>query len=279
MKYKAGSLFLIGLVLSFAGCQKAGNYSKVSEFAMSPGGALSMVAYAAPGHFIAEHDTLEIITQEAQLQKSWESVVQFCGTMRCEVISSSVTTRVGGAGPSGEIAMRVDPADLNKLLEHVASLGKIAQHSTRRDDRTDDVIDAEAKIKNLTSFRDNLRTMMAKPSANVANLIEVQKQLTDTQAELDSEKQRRKVLADETEKIEVQISFRVESPPTVNNVGLTQIHRTLRNSGEVLADSVSSLISTVVFLLPWMVVLLPVFWFLAKVRRRWKLRRAATATS
>src|SRR5215510_11522153 len=89
-------------------------------------------------------------------------------------------------------------------------LGKIAQHTTEREDKTTAVIDTEAKLKNLTSFRDNLRAMLGKPSATVKDLVEIQQQLTETQSELDSETAQRKILANETEKIAVKISFRVE---------------------------------------------------------------------
>src|SRR5215510_10790285 len=91
-------------------------------------------------------------------------------------------------------------------------LGKIAQHTTEREDKTTAVIDTEAKLKNLTSFRDNLRGMLNRPSATVKDLVEIQQQLTETQSELDSETAQRKILANETEKIAVEISFRVERP-------------------------------------------------------------------
>ena len=83
--------------------------------------------------------------------------------------------------------MRVAPDDLKKLSGYVEKLGKIARHTTDREDKTAAVVDTEAKIKNLTGFRDNLRAMLARPSATVKDLVEIQKQLTDTQSELDSE--------------------------------------------------------------------------------------------
>jgi hypothetical protein len=274
MSSKLSSLFLSALLLCVAGCQKGKNYGNTTQ-GTAPAGTMDlMVAYASTGRFIAEHHTLEVIATESQLQKSWESAVQFCGTIRCEVFSSREVTGAGTGGPSGEITLRVEPQDLQKLLGYVESLGKIAQHTTQREDQTDAVIDAEARIKNLTSFRDSLRAMLAKPSASVASVVEVQKQLTDTQAELDIETQKRKTLANETEKIAVEIAFYVETR-SGNNVGMAQIYRTLSDSGVVLADSASSLISTVVFLLPWAIVLLPIFWLLRKIWRRRRLRREA----
>jgi len=114
--------------------------------------------------------------------------------------------------PSGIISLRVAPDDLKRLLGSFEKLGKIVQHATERQDKTTVVVDTEAKIKNLTSFRDNLRAMLSKSAATVKDLVEIQKQLTDTQSELDSETAQRKILANETEKIAAEISLRVERP-------------------------------------------------------------------
>jgi len=149
---------------------------------------MALTAFAgSPQRYIAERHKLEVITTESELQKSWESAVAFCPTIQCEIVSSSITTRASDSVPSGVISLRVAPDDLKKLLGYVEKLGKIARHTTDREDKTAAVVDTEAKIKNLTGFRDNLRAMLARPSATVKDLVEIQKQLTDTQSELDSE--------------------------------------------------------------------------------------------
>ena len=227
---------------------------------------------APPQRYIAERHKLEVITSESELQKSWESAVAFCGTIQCEVVSSSITTRASDSVPAGVISLRVAPDEFKKLLAYVEKLGKIAQHTTEREDKTTAVVDTEAKLKNLTSFRDNLRAMLAKPSATVKDLVEIQKQLTDTQSELDSETAQRKILANETDKIAVEISFRVERTDR-NAGGLAQISNALRESGAILADSTASLITTIVAVIPWLVLIVPTVWLLAKVWRRLKLRR------
>lgn len=120
--------------------------------------------------------------------------------------------------------------------------------------------------------------MLGKLSATVKDLVEIQKQLTDTQSELDSETAQRKILANETEKIAVEISLRVERP-SGNTGGLAQIWNTLRESGNVLADSTSSLIYTLVAVVPWLILIVPGVWLLAKAWRKLKQRRNQTASS
>lgn len=232
--------------------------------------------------FIAEHHKLEVVASESELQKSWEAVVTFCGTIQCEVVSSTITARTGEVEPSGAISLRVVPGDLQKLLDRLQDVGQIATHTTERVDKTTQVIDAEAKIKNLTAFRDNLRAMLGKPSATVKDLVEIQEQLTETQSQLDSETAQRKILANETEKIAVDISFRV-ARSTESGSGFSEIRSALRESGSVLADSTASLITVIVAIIPWLVLIVPGVWFFVKVwrklRRNRKAQTAHAATS
>jgi hypothetical protein len=266
-------VILGGLLLTAAGCEKK---------AVAPDGyvapallSASMKMMAAPLRFIAERHELELITPESELQKSWESVVGFCGAIQCEVTSSKITARTGDSVPSGAISLRVAPQDLTKLLAHVQKLGNVAQHTTEREDETAAVVDTDAKIKNLTSFRDNLRAMLAKPSATVKDLVEIQQQLTETQSQLDSETARRKILANETEKIAVGISFHVEKSRS-NAGGFAQIRDALRESGSVLGESTASLITVIVAVIPWLILIVPALWLLARGWR--KLRRNRTAS-
>jgi hypothetical protein len=123
------------------------------------------------------------------------------------------------------------------------------QHSTETEDKTSDVIDTEAKLKNLTGFRDNLRAMLARPSATVKDSVEIQQQLTQVQSQLDSETAQRKLLANETEKVPVEIAFRVELAEG-RRTGWAQIWSAFRESGDVLADSIYWLNTVIVAVVP-----------------------------
>src|SRR6266852_5501294 len=273
MKRRIAVLIFAALMSMAAGC----GFSKKTASYLGPQSSRVMLeAFAAsPQRYIAERHKLEIITPEADLQRSWESTIAFCGTIQCEVVSSSITTRAGDSLPSGIITLRVAPDDLNKLLGSVEKIGKIAQHTTERKDKTTTVIDTEAKIKNLTSFRDNLRAMLAKSAATVKDLVEIQQQLTETQSELDSETAQRKILANETEKIAVEISLRVERPRD-NAGGFALIWNALRESGSVLGDSTASLIYTIVAIIPWLILILPGCWVLLRLWRKLRRRRNVT---
>jgi hypothetical protein len=272
----------VGLLSVATGCEKkSAILSAERASGLSAGGVSAFMVSAlaaAPQRYIAESHKVEVVTSESQLEKSWESLIAYCGSIQCEVTSSSITTRTSDTEPTGTVFMRVAPGDLRKLLAEVERLGKVAQHTTQREDKTEDVVDTDAKIKNLTSFRDNLRAMLGKPSATIKDLVEIQQQLTDTQSQLDGETTMRKILANETEKIAVEISFQVERPRG-NAGGFAEIWEALRESGTNLADSTASLITVIVTVIPWLILIVPGIWLIGRAWRRLRRNRAGTRSS
>lgn len=249
-----------------------------SGFAGGVAGGGEGVVLAAP-RFVAVRHKLEIVEASSGLAKSVEAVVAFCGTIQCEVLSSSVTNETAVLSPSGNIAARVAPPDLSKFLEFVGKQGKIAQHSTESEDKTAAVIDVEAKLKNQTDFRDSLRRMLTRPGVSVADLLQIQEKLAEAQAELDSEATQRKVLANETEKVYVEIAFRAEQR-TISRGAFASVGQALRDFGSDFGDSLATLISAVAAIIPWLIVIIPGLWFLVRaVRRLRERRRAAKAVA
>jgi hypothetical protein len=162
---------------------------------------------------------------------------------------------------------------VNKLIAFVGKQGKVAQHTTETEDKTAIVVDTDAKIKNLTEFRDTLRKMLARPAVSVADLVQIQEKLADVQAQLDSEAAQRKILANETEKVAVDVEFRAER--TAASVSAFRpIGEALRESASVLSESIASLITAVVAIIPWLIVIVPGGWFVVRAWRRGRRKRA-----
>lgn len=227
----------------------------------------------AAGRFVAVRHKLGIVEPGSELPKSIEAVVAFCATIQCEVLSSSVTNETAVSSPAGNIAARVAPQDLNKFLDFVGKQGKIAQHSTESEDKTAAVVDVEAKLKNQTEFRDSLRKMLAKPGVSVADLLQIQEKLAEAQAELDSEATQRKILANETEKVYVEVAFRSEQRTTTRGA-FASVGEALRDSGSVLGDSLAALITAIAAIIPWLIVIVPGIWVLVRFIRNLRRRRA-----
>jgi len=231
------------------------------------------VVFAA-SRFIAVRHKLEIIEAASALPKSLEAVVAYCGSIQCEVLSSNISGTAADSAPSGAISMRVLPQDLNKLLDFAGKQGKIAQHSTETEDKTAAVIDVEAKIKNQMEFRDSLRRMLVKPGVNVADLLQIQEKLAEAQSELDAEATLRKNLANETEKVAVEIAFRSEIR-YARRGAFAAVAEAFAEFGYNFANSLAALIEAIAAIVPWLIVIVPGIWLLKRFITRIRRNRAA----
>ena len=154
MLHKSIRFFWVAVVLC-AGCaHKAATYQKATGLSEGESGQASHADYAfvaaggggdavlAAPRFVAVRHKLEIVEAGSGLAKSTEAVVAFCGTIQCEVLSSSVTNETAVLSPSGNITARVAPQDLSKFLDFVGKQGKIAQHATESEDKTAAVVES-----------------------------------------------------------------------------------------------------------------------------------------
>ncbi len=209
--------------------KESGRSYATAQMAVSPGimgGGGGSVSAAS--RYLMVRQKLVVVAPGAQLAKSLEAVIAFCGTIQCEVISSNITSQTGELAPSGSVSLRVRPGDVDKLIAFVGKQGKVTQHTTETEDKTTTVVDTDARIKNLTEFRDNLRKMLARPAASVS--------------------------------------------------AFKPIGDAVRESASVLAESLASLITAVVAVIPWLIVMVPGGWYLVKAWRRMRRKRAGAVT-
>ena len=126
-------LFLfVGFAVELAGCRKyahsvdnsratglsaiAGNGAEPMNASYRMASALLSPAPPEAKRYIAVRHKLAVVSPENELPKNWRAVIDFCGTIRCEVVSSSIVARTHESYPSGSIALRVVPDDFPKLL-------------------------------------------------------------------------------------------------------------------------------------------------------------------
>ena len=224
--------------------------------------------------FLAVRQELNVEVPQAQLADAWGQVRDLCATLRCELLSASLLRETPQQPGNAMLEMRVAPADVQRLLGTLAGVATIVSQNTLSEDKTAEVIDVEARTKNRTEFRDSLRLMLRDTTTKrtMSDLLEIQRTLSDTQAELDAMAAQRKVLEQQTSKQHIQIQFTPTRALVQGGTSYSPIGRALRDAGHVLGESMGALITFVAAVLPWLVlVVLPLGWML---RALWRRRRA-----
>jgi len=221
--------------------------------------------------YVAVRHTLQIFTAADGVEAAWRDATDACTAAGCEVLNAALERNDERRPATATLEARVPPQQLEAFLARISGLGRTGLNARTAEDKTDTVLDTEARLKNQTAFRDHLRVLMATPGAKLKDLIEVERELVQVQSELDSLASQRKVLANETERVHVSISFGAQ--PSVIETGMWRpVTDALRGAGHVIASSIGVLITAVVGLLPWGIALVLAGW---GVRAAWRRRRRA----
>ena len=118
--------------------------------------------------------------------------------------------------------------------------------------------------------------MLGTANAGVKDIVEVEQGLSKTQSELDSLQATRKVLANETEKVSVNISF-CASKSMAETGTFAPVVTAWYSLGHVFAESVAAAVVFVVGAIPWLVLLPPGLWLLLKAWRMCAGKRETSA--
>lgn len=215
--------------------------------------------------YIALRHNLTIETPAEKMQANFDAAVKHCEALNCQMLGANYNKQTPYSPPSAYLSVRVPPRNVEIFLSGLASNGEITQHGRDSEDKTNQVVDADARIKNLTEFRDQLRVMLSDKSAKFKDLIEVQRELVNTQSELDSIVSMRKILSQETDLVAVNINFTATQGITEQGF-FAPVARALKDAGRVMMESFAAVITFVMNILPWLLIGVPI---LLLVRKYW----------
>jgi hypothetical protein len=215
--------------------------------------------------YIALRHHLQIESPADKMQAAFEAAVKHCEALNCQMLSANYNKQTAYTPPSASLSVRVPPRNVEIFLTGLAKNGEVLQHGRDSEDKTNQVIDADARIANLTQLRDRLRVMLTDKSAKFKDLIEVETQLANTQSELDSITSIRKALSLETDLVAVNIDFTASQGITEQGA-FAPVALAFKDAGRVLMDSFGNVITFVVNAIPWLLIGIPVLWL---IRRYW----------
>jgi hypothetical protein len=255
---------------------KTGELPSASTDAAAPvGGAAPDAAQATPGVAQIAYSygwTFELPTDAvAATLAAHRKLCAEMGPARCQLLGSSEASDGDGAR-TAKLDLRVAPAaiaDFGRRLEAsvAAADGRTISATVEGEDLTAKLIDAEAALKAKRTLRDRLQALLERREGKLADLLETEKALSQTQQELDAatamlaELRRRVALSD------VTIDYR-STRPLLADRG-RPLADAFAEAGHTLAASLASLVTFLVAALPWALLVGFVVW----AARAWRRRR------
>jgi hypothetical protein len=105
------------------------------------------------------------------------------------------------------MTLRVPEKRLDEAMDRVSTLGKVVGRSLRSRDVTEELIDLEARLRNLRALRDRLRSYLEK-ATNLEEILAVEKELARVQTEIEAMEAKLKVLNEQVAMSELDIRAR-----------------------------------------------------------------------
>lgn len=215
--------------------------------------------------YIALRHHLQIETPAERMQASFDAALKHCEALNCQLLSANFNRETPYSPPSASLSARVPPRNVSIFLTGLAKNGEVMQHGRDSEDKTNQVVDADARISNLTNLRDRLRLMLNDKTAKFKDIIDVERELANTQSELDSMTSLRKILALETDLVAVNIDFTAAQGITERGF-FAPVMRAFKNAGQVFMESIATVVTFVMAAIPWILIGIPIIWL---ARRYW----------
>ena len=270
-------LIILGLTMSLTSCAgkpeepaaagEATSYSgEASAAAEAPVADGTEPAQSAPlRRYIALSQQISLRVPGNNLQSTWETLQQQALQMNGEVVTASYDNSNAQAGAS--LKVRIPPAKLDGYISLLKKSGNITSQTIGSEDKTGEVIDIDARMKNLAEARDQLRKMLAERSGKLADVLEVQKALIETQTELDSLSGQRKALEAITSRVTLDIEL--HGVAGMNNTDQPSAGDSVLDNWRTIGYVVWNMLLAIVGGLPVILPLVLVgWWFWRREKRR-----------
>lgn len=202
---------------------------------------------------------VETNTPEEAAEQFKETAQQADG----RVASSETSTYSNSV--TATVTVRVPSEKYQELVDSLSDYGQVAESTTESEDVGQELVDLDARIAALETSVDRL-TEMLESSDSLADVIEVERTLSERQGELDSLRGQKRYLDDQVAMSTLTVVFSENARENAGRPG------TWEQAWDAFTSSLSALVIVALGLLPWLVVIGLTAWMLVALIRRRKNR-------
>jgi hypothetical protein len=244
---------------------------KTQQVSLNQADQSQSMAEAMDRKIIRDADLTLEVGAPAEAQRKITSIAESLGGF--VVTSESKQRQIGDAKQELEVnlVVRVPATQFGAALDQIRNTGsRVIQEKITGQDVTEEFIDLEARIKTQKALESQFLEIM-KQAYKVADALEVQRQIAEVRTEIEKLEGRKRFLENRASLSTITVNLQSSTAIAVNTSGFG------RNIREAVIDSVDVASAIVLFLIRFVIVMIPIFillilpgWLLT----RYFLRRA-----
>jgi hypothetical protein len=216
--------------------------------------------------YLAYEHSAAINLNREDIETTFNSVTGSCNSSteyQCVVLDSEIT---GGDYVSAVLRLRLSPEFVEPILSLAANKGEINRKSTHAEDLAEPIVDSERQLAMLESYLEELLSLKSQSNQEVDALISLTSEIAKTQSKLEALRGENAYLKQRVKLDILSLSFHAER----NQSFLTPIADAVGDFGEELSWGISEAITGFAYLLPWLVILIPLLFLIRYLWRKWR---------
>lgn len=196
----------------------------------------------------------------------------------CQVVNSSSFSR-NETHAQARLQIRAAPGWLDGFLADLdgdveESGGEIVSSNMSSTDLSRPILDAEARLNAQRALRDRLTALLGREDADLADLVALERELARVQGGIESIESNLRNLRARVTMSTVDLAY--SSRVTVTGDGaVNPVTAALRDVVRNFSRALGAVITFVAMAAPWLILIIPALWLLARWRRRVNARKRA----
>ncbi len=258
------------------------NFAAVDGASPSDGGEpRTMEQMAEDGALLAYRYDVQMTLPTDSVRATMDAHVEACraaGPSVCQLLNANIS-ETGTDYVHASLRLRAEPGWLTSLRAGLSddaeeAGGRITSSNVTAEDLTAAITDTQAMLAARIALRDRLMEILETQPGEMSDLLAVERQIADVQGQIDSRQSQLEMMRRRVEMSHLNLTYisqrEVLRPSAFNPLG-----EAIQNFFGYASETLAFMIRLLGYLLPALVVLVPLGWLGLRWRRR---RRARTQT-
>jgi hypothetical protein len=208
----------------------------------------------------------------AAAQEAHRSACENMGPARCQLLGMARGS-ADDEQTEARLKLRVASSEARKFSDEAVRVvakagGRAIKTNVTAEDVSKEIVDAEARIHQRELLVARLTEILRTRSGKVAELVEAERSVAQAQEELDQTKGWLTELRGRVAMSDLDISYVAIARATTPESRDMQLGEVVLDSGSNFAIGLKGILMVLIYLLPWLLLALPVMWFAWRRTRR-----------